>query len=342
MNMEIKDVLDKWKEFTLTNEQGMSVSILNFGGIMTKLMVPDREGNLENVVLGYKNYADYESNPNFFGAVIGRVAGRIQDSSFELADRNYNVEANEGDNHLHGGSNGFHHVVWDAAPFQNTDSIGLKLTHRSADGAGGYPGNVDITVTYTLNNDNELLLDYAATTDQNTPLTLTNHSYFNLSGDLKSTVQNHHVTMNSAAFVELDKALIPTGNVTDVSGTTFDFRAGRALSEGFTDKSEQHKIAGNGYDHYFLFEKEGNVVVEDKGSGRVMIIETDQPGLVMYTSNGLDEGLELNEGSSRKYLGVCFETQAPPASLHHDGFPDLIVHPEEPYHKRTKFSLRAE
>ncbi|WP_404455595.1 galactose mutarotase [Virgibacillus necropolis] len=342
MNIEIKDRLGKWKEFKLVNEQGMSVSVLDFGGIITEVIVPDRKGNKENVVLGYKNYAGYEENPNFFGALIGPVAGRIQDASFELNDQTYSLESNDGDNHLHGGSNGFHRVTWDVEPFETGDSVGLKLTHRSSDGDRGYPGNVDVAVTYTLNNDNDFIIDYWASSDQTTPIALTNHSYFNLSGDLKNTVSGHHVTMDSSSIVGLDSELIPTGKLVDVSGTTFDFRDGRHLSEGFEDDSEQHKIADNGYDHYFMFDNEGHVVVKDEDSGRVMKVTTDQPGMVMYTANGLAEGLELKEGSSRKYLGVCFETQGSPASLHHEGFPNVILEAGTEYNKRTKFSFAVE
>lgn len=324
MDIIKKDILGKWQEYTLTNNKGMSASFLDYGGIITKIRVPDRNGKTENVVLCYKNYADYEANPNFFGALIGPVAGRIQDASFELDGQLYSLEKNEGIHHLHGGTSGFHQIIWDIEPFESEDHIGVKLTHTSADGVGGYPGNVDVVITYTLNNDNELTMDYWASTDQTTPLTLTNHSYFNLSGDLKNTVHEHRVTANSDHFVELDQELIPTGKKLDVTASNFDFRKGRKLGDGFADNSVQHKVANNGYDHYFLFNDKGNVAITEADSGRTLSIKTDQPGMVMYTSNNLDEGLELNEGRSRKYLGVCFETQASPASLHHEGFPSVI------------------
>lgn len=335
-------ILGKWKEFTLVNDHGMSVSMLNLGGIITKICVPDREGKVENVVLGYKDYAHYQDNPNSFGALIGRVAGRIQNASFEINGKHYYLEANDGDNHLHGGSNGFHHVIWDAETFQTEETVGVKFTHTSSDGAGGYPGNVGIAVTYTLNNKNELLLDYWAKSDQTTPLALTNHSYFNLSGDLKDTVQHHNVTINSSSFVELDHELIPTGKKLNVAGTTFDFRNGRLLGDGFTDDSKQHQIADNGYDHYFIFDNKGKVVMHEKESGRILTVKTEQPGMVMYTANGLDEGLALAEGMSRKHLGVCFETQGSPASLHHAGFPSVILKAGKEYSKRTAFSFSTE
>ncbi|WP_309228268.1 aldose epimerase family protein [Virgibacillus saliphilus] len=299
---------------------------------------------MENVVLGYKDYGDYETNPNFFGALIGPVAGRIQDATFELNEKTYALEANDGENHLHGGSNGFHQVIWHVEPFETNSSVGLKLSHTRADQEGGYPGNVDVCVIYTLNNANQLMLEYRATSNQATPFTVTNHSYFNLSGNLKNTVHNHHVTMDSGKFIELDEELIPTGQWYRVAGTTFDFRNGGLLQDGFNDKLEQNQIAGSGYDHYFIFDdkQEQNVIVRDSDSGRTLTIQTDQPGMVMYTANTLEEGLELAEGLSKKHLGVCFETQASPASLHHEGFPNVILEGESTYNKRTLFSFGVE
>ena len=341
MKVETTDISGKWKEYTLVNEQGMSVSVINFGGIITEMLVPNRNGKLENVVIGFKNYADYETNPNYFGALIGRVAGRIQGGEFVLNGKTYSLDHNDGDNHLHGGASGFHQVIWNVDPFQTGDTVGLKLTHKSLDGDGGYPGNLDVTVTYILNNDNQFTIDYAATSDQVTPITLTNHSYFNLSGDLKNTIHHHHITIDSEEIVKLDEKLIPTGKLMNVFNTSFDFRESRSLHEGFNDKSEQNTVAGNGYDHYFIFnkKKENAVTVSDEKSGRLLMIKTDQPGMVMYTSNMLEDGMELKEGFSEKYLGVCFETQASPASLHYPGFPSVILKAGEQYKKQTVFSF---
>ena len=344
MKIDKKQIHEKWIEYTLSNDLGMSVSVLDFGGIITKVMVPDRDGNIENVVLGYGNYQDYQSNPNYFGALIGRVAGRIQGASFKLNDSEYTLAANNGDNHLHGGPGGFHQIIWEVSPFQTDEEVGLTLTHRSADMDGGYPGNVEIVVTYTLNNHNQLILDYAAKSDQTTPLTLTNHSYFNLSGNLKTTIHDHQVTIDSSKFVELDPNLIPTGKLLDVAGTTFDFRSGRELGEGFNNDFEQNKIADGGYDHYFIFDhaQEYQATLLYPDSGRVMLVNTNEPGMVMFTSNGMEEGMQLAEGSSRKYLGVCFETQCSPASLHHEGFPTVILNAGENYQKQTVLTFRIE
>ena len=339
MHIAKQAILGKWYEYTLINDQGMSISILDFGGIITKIRVPNRSGKSENVVIGYEDYADYEDNPNFFGALIGPVAGRIQHASFELDGDTYQLEANEGSHHLHGGSAGFHQVIWQVEAFQTDKSVGLELSHTRADGTNGYPGNLDVTVTYTLTNDNKLAIDYQATTDKPTPLALTNHTFFNLSGDLKHTVHNHEITMDSSHFLELDQELIPTGRKLNLLGTSFDFRQSRELAEGLNQDSEQHQIADNGYDHYFIFDKKGKVVVREGNSGRVLTIQTTQPGMVMYTANGLEQDLELAERLSEKYLGVCFETQGDLASLHHSDIPSVIVKAGEPYHHKTVFSF---
>ena len=331
MNIESREVVNKWTQYTLTNNNGMSVSLLDFGGIITDISVPNRNKENENVVLGYKNYADYEENPNYLGAIVGRVAGRIKEASFELEGKTYFLEANEGSNHIHGGSKGFHQVVWTALPFQTTETVGVTLTHTSLDGEGGYPGTVVVAVTYTLTNNNELIMDYAATTDKTTALTLTNHSYFNLSGNLAETIHNHHVTIDSDEFVEHDHDMIPTGNKIDVTNTLYDFRHGRKLTD-------------HDYDHYFIFNqnKTENVIIKDDTNGRMMTIKTNQPGLVMYSANALEDNLELVERTSTPFLGVCFETQASPASLHHEGFPTVVLKVDEAYEKQTVFTFSVE
>ncbi|MCJ0929672.1 galactose mutarotase [Virgibacillus halodenitrificans] len=344
MHITSEQVVNKWKQYTLTNDHGMEVSILNFGGIITKFIAPDKHGNKENIVLGYENLEEYAENPNYFGAVIGRVAGRIANASFELNGTSYELDTNEGKHHLHGGEHGFSHVVWHAETFSTDGAVGVKLTHESPDGEGGYPGNLRVTVTYSLTNANELVIDYEADSDQSTVLTMTNHSYFNLSGNLKETIAGHDVQIASKEIVELDKELIPTGQKLGVGETPFDFRNGRKLQDGILSAHPQNQLVGNGYDHYFIFKKDATeqVKVTESGSGRSMTISTDQPGMVMYTGNGLDEGLQLVGGSSRKHLGVCFETQASPASLEHEGFPDIRLETGETYKKKTTFRFNVE
>jgi aldose 1-epimerase len=333
-----------WKLFELSNDNGMKVSVLNYGGIITNITVPDRNGKPENVVLGYKDYEDYVQNPVFLGAIIGRVAGRIAGAEFSLNGENYELEKSDGENHLHGGSKGFHQEIWDTREFQSDTEAGVELSLTRKEGVDGYPGNLDVKVTYTLTDNNSLQINYQADTDKTTALTLTNHSYFNLTGDLKGTVHDHKVKIDSSKFVELDENLIPTGRQLDTAGTTFDFREGQRLSEGFNSSYEQNKIAGDGYDHYFIFDGEAGekVTASDETSGRKMVVETDQPGMVMYTSNSMDSSLQLAERDSEKYLGVCFETQGSPASLQHDGFPGIILEAGETYKKKTVFTFLTE
>lgn len=341
MKIESNRLENGWKEFNLINDNGMSVSILNYGGIITKIMVPDKAGKVENIVLGYEDYRDYKKDSNFFGAIIGRVAGRIQGASFNLGGNTYSLEMNEGDHHLHSGTNGFHRVIWEAMPFHTEELVGLKLKHTSVHNEGGFPGTVNVAVTYTLNSDNQFNIEYEAVSDHDTILTLTNHTYFNLSGNLKQSIHQHEVTMDSNLFAELDKELIPTGNKLEVLGSSFDFREGRKLVDGIENGNLQNKIVGNGFDHYFIFnqEKEENAVIYEESSGRLLKIKTDQPGMVMYTSNNLEEGLKLMGGRSSKYLGVCFETQASPASLHYEGFPSIFLNADDKYSKKTVFSF---
>lgn len=341
MNIITKKVINQWKEYTLTNRNGMSVSFLNFGGIITKLMVPDRKGKLENIVLSYDDYKLYEDNPNYFGAIIGRVAGRIEKAAFKLDGEEYSLPANEGAHHLHGGPTGFHQIIWETKPFQLENKVGIELSHSSPDGEGGYPGNVDVTVTYTLTSEDEFIIDYEAMSDQKTVLTLTNHSYFNLSGDLKNMVDQHTITMDCNQVLELDQELIPTGKLLATTGTPFDFRNGKKLLEGFQSDHPQNVIVGNGYDHYFLLNS-GLINVKEENSGRVMDVKTDQSGVVIYTSNTLTEGLQLQRGFSKQYSGVCFETQAPPASLHHTVLPEITLQAGEKYQKQTIFSFHNE
>lgn len=344
MDIREETINTTWTLYNLKNDNEMEVHILNYGGVITKIVTPDRHGKLENVVLGYRNFSDYKRNAHFLGATIGPVAGRIKDAYLTLNEKRYDLEANDGRHHLHSGSNGFHHVIWDAEPYTAEDCVGVKLCCSKRDGENGYPGNVEVSVIYTLTNDNELILDYWANTDQTTPLAMTNHSYFNLSGDLHDTVHDHWVQMDSRQFTELNSDLIPTGKWLNAAGTSFDFSQGRKLDDGISGGDVQNKIAGKGYDHYFLFndgERE-KVTVKEETSGRVLTVKTDQPGMVMYTANNLETGIDLSEGVSKTYLGVCFETQTHPASLHEKELPSVLTEPGEPYRQRTAFCFEVE
>lgn len=341
MHINSKNIHKNWIEYTLTNDKGISISLLDFGGIITKIMTPNQNGTFENIVLGYQHYENYEQNPHFFGAIIGRVAGRIKNATFTIDGNTYYVNSHEGKHHLHGGDSGFHKVIWDAKPFQHKDNVGVLLSHVSPDGEAGYPGKVRVSVTYTLTNSNELIIDYEALSNKKTPLTLTNHTYFNLTGNSKSTVENHFITLDSNQFIELDSELIPTGNILDVAKTPFDFRVGGKILAGFTSTHPQNILASNGYDHYFIFNdnKGTKVKIYEETSGRILSVKTNQPGVVFYTGNGLDNQTLLQEKRSAKHLGFCLETQAPPASLECKGLPSIILDKDKRYKKQAKFSF---
>lgn len=345
MDIIVNRINGIWNEFLLMNDHGMQVGIMDYGGIVTKMLVPDKYGCSENVVLGYENYQAYEQNPFYFGALIGRVAGRIANSQFTIDGQTYQLKANEGTNHLHSANHGFHQAIWQAEPFQTQDQAGVRLQHTSPAGEGGYPGTVSIQVTYTLDNTNQLTIDYDAVTDQTTPLALTNHTYFNLSGNLRDTVARHHVQMAASHFAELDKEMIPTGKWLNVFGTPFDFLNGRFLEDGLLSNHPQVKLVGCGYDHYFLFDVDGNeneIIVTEPISGRKLTLTTTQPGVVLYSGNGLESGVPLRNGISQKHLGLCLETQAHPAALNHTNFPGILLTPEKKYQQQTvyQFGLR--
>lgn len=344
MNIKKDTVNSNWKLFTLTNDKGMEVQFLNYGGIITKILAPDKNGNIENVVLSYSNYKDYETDPNFFGAIIGPVAGRIENAEFTINKEKFNLEKNAGRHHLHGGSNALHRVIWEAETFKSENKVGVTLSYLRKNEENGYPGNLTLFVSYTLTNSNQLVIDYNAVADKSTPVTLTNHSYFNLTGDVNNTILTHHMQTSSTKFLELNRELVATGKLIDVTHSLFDFRKGRKLKDGIMAKSIQNRIAGNGYDHYFIFnhDKQESVIVKEETSGRVLKIETNQPGMVLYTGQNILEGLDLSGGTSKKYIGVCFETQSPPASLRHEELPTTILEANDIYKKQTIFSFSIE
>lgn len=339
------EIVDAWNLYTLENEHGMSVKILDYGGIVTEINVPNRDGIFENIVLAQKDITDYKTNPTYIGSIVGPVAGRVKNAAFNLDGKNYPLTKNNGDFHLHGGPNGLHQVIWESTPFETAESVGVKLTTSRLDGTDGYPGNIDLTVMYTLTNDNELILNYDATTDQATPLSLTNHSYFNLSGNLSELIHQHEVTMNAPTTLELDDKLIPTGNVLPVANTPLDFSNGRKLVDGIESDFYQTVLADNGYDHYFLFDKTeetSTIDVKEPTSGRKMTVKTTQPAVVIYTANTLVSGFNLKGGKSKPYIGVCFETQGCPEALETEELTSIIFTPDKPYKERTSFTFGIE
>ncbi|MBM7693489.1 aldose 1-epimerase [Peribacillus deserti] len=329
--------------YTLVNDQGMEVTAIDYGCIITKIIVPERNGSFENVVLGFDTLEEYQQHSPYFGAVVGRHAGRIANAEFTLDGTTYHLEKNNNGHHLHGGLQGFDKVIWKADVKEEKESISLEFKYLSKDGEEGYPGNLNMKVVYELNNQNEFKVSYEGVSDQKTVLNVTNHTYFNLSGNLKEDILNHTLTLKSSRFLELDKELIPTGEILSVDSTPFDFRSGRKIKDGTESAHPQNILAGNGYDHPFLLDEHQNneIHLYDKESGRKLIIETTEPGVVLYTSNQLEAGFSIRGTASREYLGICLETQGFPDSLNHPQFPSAILEKDEVYTSETvyKFSF---
>jgi aldose 1-epimerase len=327
-------------EYTLTNKNGMQLSVINYGGTITKLNVPDKNGKLGDVVLGYDSLSGYLQRANpFFGALIGRYGNRIGKATFTLDGQTYNLDKNDGANSLHGGKKGYDKVVWTA---EKQGDNSLKLTYHSKDGEGGYPGNLDVTVVYTLTADNSVKIDYTATTDKATPVNLTNHAYYNLSAGTDSTILNNEIQINADKYTPVDAGLIPTGQIADVKGTPFDFTSSKQIGRDIA------QVKG-GYDHNWVLNKKENslekiVTLYHPTSGRVMEVYTTEPGVQFYTGNFLN-GRLANTKDGAKYVqhaALCLETQHFPDSPNHPNFPSTILKPGETYKSTTvyKFSTK--
>jgi aldose 1-epimerase len=328
--------------FSLINDHGVEVGCLNYGCIITKIITPDQDGHYENVVVGYDTFKEYENDSYFLGAVIGRVAGRIKAGSFEFNGKQYSLAKNERHNHLHGGNKGFNQIIWNAEVFENKQEIGVHFSYVSPDGEEGYPGNLKVDVTYTLNNKNELSIRYSGVSDKTTLLNMTNHSYFNLSGNLKRDILHHSLLIKSDQFLELNEELLPTGKMLDVTGTAFDFTSERFIQSGVVSEHPQNKLAGEGYDHPFLLHTlhDQEIVLKDSESGRILTIETDEVAVVVYSGNQMKSELELAGGvPSRKYMGICLETQGLPDAIHHPLFPSWILEKEKEYSSTTTYKF---
>lgn len=327
--------------YTFANDHGIEVSCINYGCIITKIITPDLKGNSENIVLGFDCVDDYIEYSPYFGSVIGRVAGRIKDASFELEGKTYELLKNENNNHLHGGNKGFHNVIWNAAYIQEDHEVGVEFSYMSPDGEEGYPGSLQVKVSYTLNNDNELCIRYYGKSDKDTLLNLTNHTYFNLSGDAKRDILDHCLQLKSNQFLELNEELLPTGEILDVWNTPFDFQDGRRIREGVVLNHPQIELAGQGYDHPFLLTAHHNqeILLSDPENGRTLAIETDEPCVVLYTGNQLKDNFAIRGVPSRKYLGLCLETQGLPDAIHHSHFPSIVLRKEKEYLSFTKYTF---
>lgn len=332
------------KEYTLKNDKGMIVKITNYGATVTSIMVPDKNGKVKDVSLGYDNaegYINSISRP-YFGAIVGRYGNRLAKGKFTIDKKEYSVSINNGENHLHGGFMGYDKIIWDAKPFDN----GVVMNYLSKDGEEGYPGNLNIEVTYTLTNDNELKIDYDATTDKSTPVNLTSHIYFNLAGEGSDTINDHVLMINADSYTPVDSGLIPTGEIAKVKGTPFDFKKPKLIGKDLAVKHQQLKF-GLGYDHNWVLNKEKSFSLAASlyhpKSGRFMEVFTKEPAIQFYGGNFLDGTLTGKSGNAYKHRsGLCLETQHYPDSPNHKNFPNTILKPGETYATSTvyRFSIK--
>jgi aldose 1-epimerase len=333
-------------EFTLTNSRGMIVKVLDFGGIIREIHVPDRDGQFADVALGFDTLAPYLDDSPYLGALIGRYGNRIARGRFTLDGKEYQLAVNNGEHHLHGGDPGFDKVLWTAS----VDEEGLCLRYRSVDGEQGYPGNLDVTVIYSLSEDNEIVVRFHATTDQPTPVNLTQHSYFNLRGlDGDSGILDQVLSIDADRFVPIDAGLIPLGALAPVTGTPFDFRQPRPIGEriGQPDKQLRH---GAGYDHCWVLNRTAGsqelqraAHVADPETGRVLELFTQEPGVQFYSGNFLDGSLTGKDGRSLGFRsGFCLEPEHFPDSPNQPDYPGTILRPGEIYATESRFKFSVE
>jgi aldose 1-epimerase len=329
--------------YTLKNSKGMTAKIMTYGAILVELHVPDRQGNSKDVVLGFDSLDPYLKGHPLFGAVVGRYANRIAKAQFTIGGKTYQLAKNTGKNHIHGGPKGFDKVIWKAGPFQNavTKVAGVKLIYNSPDGENGFPGNLRVVITYTLSEDNELRIDYEATTDQDTPINLTNHSYFNLAGADSGDVLGHELQLMADNYTPADDELIPTGEIAPVKGTPLDFTRPTPIGARIKDLPKT-----SGYDHNFVINGGGQALapvakVHEPKSGRVMEVLTTEPGVQLYTANHMRNLAGKGGAVYGKHQGFCLETQHYPDAVNKPQFPSPILKAGATFKSATVFKFSA-
>ncbi|HZJ82610.1 MAG TPA: aldose epimerase family protein [Clostridia bacterium] len=332
--------------YTLSNSGGMEVQIMNYGGIIVSISVPDKNGNFDDIALGYDNLEGYIEQSKFFGALIGRHANRIEDGIFEINGVEHHLAKNDGPNHMHGGVVGFDKVIWDAQIIDEDKEQCLQLTYNSPDGEENYPGNLDVTVTYSLTEDDELKIDYHAVTDKDTVINLSNHSYFNLLGHDGGYIGNHELKLYADQFTAVDKDCLTTGEILDVDNTPFDFTELSPIGVGLNSSHDQIE-SGGGYDHNWVL-RDSNGTLEraaelyEPTTGRMIEVFTTKPGIQFYSGNFLDGTEACKEGVIyEKRSGLCLETQYFPNAMKHKHFPSPLLKAGDEYKHTTVYKFSS-
>ncbi|HEY7690097.1 MAG TPA: aldose epimerase family protein [Dongiaceae bacterium] len=333
-------------EYLLTSGDRLRLAVVTYGGVVTRLEIPDRNGGMGNVTLGFERLDDYRSHSPYFGCITGRYANRIGGAKFTLDGVEYRLPANNGANTLHGGPNAIDKQIWQAREIEIPDGAGLELTHRSPDGANGFPGNLEIAVVYSLRFGREWRIDYRATTDKPTVVNLTHHAYFNLAGAGAGTILDHQLTLSAERFTPVDAASIPTGDIAGVAGTPFDFRSARRIGDRIGEDDPQLRN-GSGYDHNWVVQGGGAKMpvlaarLADPASGRAMDVLTNQPGIQFYAGNFLEGTPTGAGGTYRKHSALCLETQHFPDSPNKASFPSTVLRPGETFSSTTIHQFSA-